>query len=83
MKSFILVCLSIVFIVFSCSQKRNEKVDLVLLNTIIVDVQNNKTIKNQFIVIKENAIFSTGSMEDIQHLRSLEKVFVKGVNIEL
>lgn len=78
MKSFISIYLLIVFIVFSCSQKSDEKVDLVLLNTTIVDVQNDSLLENQYIAIKGDTIFSTGSMEEMPNYDSEESIDLQG-----
>jgi imidazolonepropionase-like amidohydrolase len=78
MKSFISIYLLIVFTVFSCSQKSDKKVDLVLLNTTIVEVQNNQLLENQFIAIKGDTIFSTGSMEEMPDFDSEESMDLQG-----
>lgn len=78
MKSFLSIYLLIVFIVFSCSQKSDKKVDLVLLNTTIVDVQNDSLIENQFIAIKGDSIFETGSMKEIPAYDFKESMDLQG-----
>ncbi|MGJ3233896.1 amidohydrolase family protein [Marivirga sp.] len=70
-----------IFIVLTlsfCTTKEKISVDLVLLNTTIVDVQNNRLLKNQFIAIKGDTIFSTGSMEEMPAYDSKESLYLRG-----
>jgi len=62
----------------SCTINDKTSIDLLLANTTIVDVQNNKLIENQFIAIKGDTIFSTGSMEEIPDYDSEESLDMKG-----
>lgn len=55
----------IIVLTFSfCTSKEKISVDLLLLNTTIVDVQNDRLLENQYIAIKGDTIFLTGSMEE-------------------
>lgn len=62
----------------SCTINDETSIDLVLLNTTIVDVQNNQLLENQFIAIKGDTIFSTGSMEEIPAYDSKESMDLQG-----
>ncbi len=62
----------------SCTINDETPIDLVLLNTTIVDVQNDRLLENQFIAIKGDTIFSTGSMEEIPAYDSKESVDLQG-----
>lgn len=61
-----------------CSTKEKISVDLVILNTTIVDVQNNQLLENQFIAIKGDTIFSTGSMKEKPDFDSQESMDLQG-----
>ncbi|WMN12785.1 amidohydrolase family protein [Marivirga salinae] len=70
----ILIITSLTF----CTTKEKTSVDLLLLNTTIVDVQNNSLHENQFIAIKGDTIFSTGSMEEMPAYDSKESLDLQG-----
>jgi imidazolonepropionase-like amidohydrolase len=61
-----------------CTTKGKISVDLVILNTTIVDVQNNQLLENQFIAIKGDTIFSTGSMKEKPDFDSQESMDLQG-----
>jgi imidazolonepropionase-like amidohydrolase len=74
----ILFCSWVLILITSCTSKEKTSADLVLFNTTIVDVQNNNTIENQFIAIKGDTIFSTGSMEEIPDYDASESMDLEG-----
>ncbi|ADR21514.1 amidohydrolase [Marivirga tractuosa] len=76
--STIFYSIIIVLTLSFCTTKEKTSIDLVLLNTTIVDVQNIQLLENQFIAIKGDTIFSTGSMEEIPAYDSKESMDLQG-----
>ncbi|WP_375580570.1 amidohydrolase family protein [Marivirga tractuosa] len=76
--STIFYSIIIVFTFSFCTTKDKISVDLIILNSTIVDVQNNQLLENQFIAIKGDTIFSTGSMKEMSDFDSRESMDLQG-----
>jgi len=75
----ILFCSSVLMLITSfCTSKQKDAVDLLLLNSTIVDVQNNKTLENQYIGIKADTIYATGAMQEIPNYKAQKSIDLKG-----
>jgi predicted amidohydrolase len=75
----ILFCSSVLILITSfCTSKEKISIDLVLLNSTIIDVQNNKTLENQYITIKADTIYATGSMDEVPNYKSQKSIDLNG-----
>jgi imidazolonepropionase-like amidohydrolase len=75
----LLFCLFVLLLITTfCTSEQKFAIDLILLNSTIVDVQNNKTLEDQFIAIKGDTIYATGAMDELPNYKVQKSIDLKG-----